>query len=194
MNIEEQLRVADPVGRITTPVLDEPAKALAREVAEVRNARARFRIPLMIVGIVGCLGLAGGAGAIASPDLMPWARPYQGDLRYERTIPIETGDLACRVIIGAEPDPSSADATTVQRFEEATTFLESIDIDELDRLSAETKSTWAKARAREYAKPDPDEAYIDSTFVGQIQEEFEARGFLGAGIALQAEYGCEAQQ
>ncbi|MCD2440652.1 hypothetical protein LQ757_00015 [Agromyces sp. SYSU K20354] len=193
MSIDDRLIQADPAKHTVDVAMDENARQLARRIAASRSKQARFT-PLMIAGVLGCIGLAGGAAAIAAPDLMPWARPYQGDLSYERVIPIETGALKCTISIGAEPDAMNRDDTTVARFEEAQQFLASIDIEELDRNTNESDSTWARARLNESQKPDPDESYINSTFVGQIQEEFEARGFLGAGIALQAQYGCEEQQ
>ena len=194
MSIDDRLAASDPARYAASVAVDEGARRLAQQVATARSKRPRFFAPLVISGVLSCIGLAGGVAAVAAPDLMPWARPYQGDLSYERVIPIETGELKCTISIGAEPDGLTADATTAQRFQEAQQFLASVDIDELDRNTKQSDSTWARARLTESGRLDPDETYINSTFAGQIQEEFEARGFLGAGIAFQAQYGCEEQQ
>lgn len=192
MNIDDRLGRADPVPQTPDRSMDESARQLARNIAAARPKRSRLAA-LLVAGVLGSIGLAGGVAAVATPDLLLWPRPYQGDLNYERVIEVESGDLRCTISIGAEPDGQSRDATTVRRFEEAQRFLASIDIDELDRGASESDSTWAKARLSESKDPDPDESYINSTYVGQIEEEFQARGFLGAGIALRAQYGCEEQ-
>ncbi|SIO08279.1 hypothetical protein [Agromyces cerinus] len=195
MSIDERLTRSDPANLVTSRSLDESATALALQISASRPRHRRWFAPLAVAGVLGCLGLAGGVAAVAAPDLMPWAAPeYHGDLSYERVIPIETGELRCTIDIGAEPDPASAGADIEQRFSEAQKFLAAVDIDELDRGTEQSESAWARARHNESIEADPDERYINSTFVGQIEEEFEARGFLGAGISLQARYGCEEQQ
>ncbi|KRC61868.1 hypothetical protein ASE14_13835 [Agromyces sp. Root81] len=194
MSIDERLTRSDPalVGSLS---LDESAKTLALQISASRSRRGRWFAPLAVTGVLGCLGLAGGVAAVAAPDLMPWAAPeYHGDLSYERVIPIETGELRCTIDVGAEPDPSTAGADVELRFSEAQEFLAAVDIDELDRGTEQSESMWAQARLRESAEVDPDERYIISTFFGQIREEFEARGFLGAGVSLQAQYGCQEQR